>query len=86
MKSKQKVREVSEMADGIFIASLMLIVCLAIIAIEIYLKRKEGSRRAHPEEDIVTPRRRFVQRNPDPLLRARSRQARMRFRDNPEKH
>lgn len=75
------------MADGIFIASLILIVCLAVSAIvHIYLKRKEDSKRSHSEEDIVIPRRRFVQRNPDPLLRARSRQARMRFRDNPEKH
>lgn len=74
------------MADGIFIASLMLIVCLAIIAIEIYLKRKEDSKRSHSEEDIVIPRRRFVQRNQDPLMRARSRQAQIRFRDNPKKH
>ena len=76
-----------ETADSIFLASLILIVCLAISAIvHIYLKRKEDSKRAHSEEDIVIPRRRFVQRNPDPLLRARSRQAQMRFRDNPKKH
>ena len=76
-----------ETADSIFLALLILIVCLAISAIvHIYLKRKEDSRRAHHEEDIVTPRRRFVQRNPDPLTHARSRQAQMRFRDNPRKH
>lgn len=77
-----------ETADSIFLALLILIVFLAISAIvHIYLKRKEDdSRRLRHEEDIVTPRRRFVQRNPDPLLRARSRQAQMRFRDNPRKH
>ena len=76
-----------ETADSIFLALLILIVCLAISAIvHIYLKRKEDSKKAHSEEDIVTPRRRFVQRNPDPLTHARSRQAQMRFRDNPKKH
>ena len=76
-----------ETADSIFLALLILIVFLAISAIvHIYLKRKEDSRRLRHEEDIVTPRRRFVQRNPDPLAHARSRQAQIRFRDNPRKH